>query len=230
MPSYTNLSMLQGVNQLIEPLVELSFPVRGRSLPADHGYGLYASLVHLFPTLREQSQLSILTIPGIPDKQGKIFLSDQSCLQIRVPVPKIPLVYPLAGKKVTIGSHEVQVGIPTVSVVRPVPTLRARIVTLKGYMEADLFLAAVRRQLDALGIAGELSIPLNRDGTLSRKTIKIKCHTIVGFTTEVTGLNDEDSLKLQQWGCGGRRHMGCGVFCPVSTFDSRKALSRPKGV
>ncbi len=212
MVSSVNFSMFQGVKDGFEPFVELSFPIRGRSLPADHGYGLYASLVHLFPTLREQSQLSILTIPGIPDKQGKIFLTEQSCLRIRVPVPKIPLVYPLAGKKVTIGNHEVHFGIPTVSVLRPVSTLKARIVTLKGYMEADFFLAAVRRQLDNLGIAGQLSIPLNRDRTLSRKTIKIKHHTIVGFTTEVTGLNDEGSLKLQEYGLGGKRRMGCGVF------------------
>lgn len=216
MASSANITMFQGVIQPVEPFVDLNFPIRGKTLPADHGYGLYAALVQLLPDLREQSQVQILTIPGIPDKQGKIFLSDRSCLRIRVPVPKIPLVYPLAGKKVKIGSHEVQVGIPTVSTLRPVPTLRARIVTLKGYMEADFFLAAVRRQLDALGIAGQLSIPLNRDGTLSRKTIKIKRHTIVGFTTEITDLNDEDSLKLQQWGCGGRRHLGCGIFCPNS--------------
>jgi CRISPR-associated endonuclease/helicase Cas3 len=213
MPSHTSFSMFQGVKS-IEPFVELSFPVRGRSLPADHGYGLYASLVHLFPTLREQSELSILTIPGIPDRQGKIILTDESHLRIRVPVSKIPQAYPLAGKKIKIGSHEVQIGIPAVSVLRPVPTLRARIVTLKGYMEADFFLAAVRRQLDELGIAGELSIPLNRDGTLSRKTIKIKRNTVIGFTTEVTGLNDEDSVKLQQYGLGGKRRMGCGVFVP----------------
>lgn len=63
------------------------------------------------------------------------------------------MVYPLAGKKIHMGSHQVQIGIPTVSVLQPVSTLKARIVTLKGYMEADFFLAAVRCQLDELGIA-----------------------------------------------------------------------------
>lgn len=212
MVSSVNFSMFHGVYDSFEPFVELSFPIRGQSFPADHGYGLYASLILLFPELRYTSQLSILTIPGIPDRQGKIFLTDQSHLRIRVPVSKIPLVYPLAGKKIKIGIHEVQTGIPYVSVLQPAPTLRARIVTLKGHLEPQSFLAATRRQMDALGIAGELSIPLNRDGEPSRKTIKVKRYTVVGFTTEVTGLSDEDSLKLQQWGLGGKRRMGCGVF------------------
>jgi hypothetical protein len=29
-----------------------------------------------------------------------------------------------------------------------------------------------------------------------------------------SGLSAEDSLRLQEVGIGGRRHMGCGVFVP----------------
>ena len=203
-------SMLQGVNDA--PFIELSYPVRGRSLPADHGYGLYAAIVHLQPAVRQESELSILTVPGIPDREGKILLTEQSHLRIRVPVSKSRLVYALAGKKIRIGKHEVLIGIPEVSLLQPAPALRARIVTLKGHTEPEDFLAAAQRQLDSLEIAGEIQIPLNRDKAPSRKTVKIKCHTIVGFSTEVTGLSDSDSLKLQREGLGGRRHMGCGVF------------------
>lgn len=197
-----------------EPVVELSFPVRGRSLPADHGYGLYAALVRWRKALHRQSQVQILTIPGIPDRQGKILLTNQSHLRIRVPVSQIPLVYPLAGEKIQIGGHEIQLGIPETYVLRSAATLKARIVTLKGYTEPEPFLAAARRQLDALGIGGELTIPMQRDGQPSRKTLKIKRYKIVGFTTEVAGLSEEDSLQLQQLGLGGRRRMGAGIFVP----------------
>lgn len=214
MSSSAIFPMLQGAIKPFELCIELIFPIRGQLLPADHGYGLYASLVHLLPELRQQSELSILTIPGIPDRQGKIFLTERSRLRIRVQIPKIPLIYQLAGKKIKIGIHEIQIGIPTVSVLQPSSTLRSRIVTIKGYEEASSLSSAAQRQLNALGIVGELSIPLNQDGEPSRKTIKIKSHTIVGFTIEVTGLSDEDSLKLQHYGLGGRRHFGCGLFVP----------------
>ena len=86
---------------------------------------------------------------------------------------------------------------------------------LFNYTEADLFLSAAQRQLAQLGISGHLSIPLNREGKPSRKTIKIKQYTVVGFTTEVSNISLEDSLKLQVYGLGGKRRMGCGIFMPV---------------
>ncbi|MBD2101765.1 type I-MYXAN CRISPR-associated protein Cas6/Cmx6 [Leptolyngbya sp. FACHB-261] len=202
-------------NRGFEPFVELDFPViNGQVLPADHNYGLYAAFVHLIPELRQHPELAILTVPGIKDQQGKIHLTRQSLTRIRVPISKIPLVYPLAGKKVKVGVHEIQLGIPTVSMLCPAPTVRARIVTIKGAMELGSFIASAQRQLDNLGIVGHLSVPLNRDGQPSRKVIKIQRYTVVGFTTEVTGLSDEHSLLLQQFGCGGKRHMGCGIFLP----------------
>jgi len=200
-----------------EPFVELNFLVQGKTLPADHGYGLYAAMVHLIPEIRLHSEIGILTIPGFADKQGKILLTEQSCLRIRVPISKIPLVYRFAGKRISIGKHEIQICIPKVYTLRPSETLRARIVTIKGkeYTQPEAFLEAAKRQLTKLGISGEVSIPLDRERNPYRKTIKIQHFTVVGFTTEVSGLNDEDSIKLQQLGIGGKRHMGCGFFLPI---------------
>jgi CRISPR-associated endonuclease/helicase Cas3 len=212
-----NLLMLQVVNNFTEPFVDLICPVRGHNFPADHNYGLPSACFGIVPEVRQHPEIGILSIPGIPDRRGKILLTSQSCLRIRLPVSKIPLVYGLAGKKLTVGGHEIHIGIPSIAVLQPFPTLRARIVTIKGkeYMKPSGFLAAAQGQLDDLGIKGQASIPLNRDGEPSRKTIKIKRFTIVGFTTEVSGLNEEDSLKLQYYGIGGRRHLGAGIFLPV---------------
>ncbi len=198
----------------LEPFVELCFPVRGKYAPANHGYALFAACVHLNPEIRQQDTLSILTIPGFPDKQGKIILTEQSCLRIRVPIPLIPLVYKLAGKSIRLGIHEIQIGIPEIFMLKPASKLKSRIVVIKGYSEPESFLLAAQRQLDNLEISAQISIPRDRQGELCRKTIKVKRYTVVGFSVEVSGLSDEDSLKLQQWGIGGKRHLGCGYFLP----------------
>lgn len=214
MPNSAAVAASRPMRETLEPFVELKFPVRGTQLPADHNYGLYAAFIHQIPELRQQYDISILTVPGFGDKNGKILLTADSCLRIRVPVSKIPLVYALAGKQVTIGRHPIHIGIPQASVLHPAANLRARIVTIKGYTQPDSFLDAARRQLSDLGISGEISIPTDRSGNPSRKTIKIKSYTIVGFTTEISGLSDADSIRLQQVGLGGKRHMGCGIFLP----------------
>lgn len=199
-----------------QPFVELSFGVIGETLPADHGYGLYSAIAHLCPDIHEQAGVSILTIPGEPDRQGKIHLSQSSHLKVRLPYEpeKLALVLPLAGQTLTIGKHSIQLTIPQIHPLRPVDKLRSRIVTIKKFQEPEPFKAAAQRQLDALGIQGNLILPLNEEGEPSRKAIKIKTYSVVGFSLIVTDLNEEDSLKLQQHGLGGKHRMGCGIFTP----------------
>lgn len=196
------------------PYVELSFGITGHTLPADHGYGLYSAIAHLCPNIHEQDGVSIQTISGKPDGQGKIYLSRQSRLKVRLPYEpnKISLVLPLAGQRLTLGTHDIQLSIPQIFPLQPVDKLRSRIVTIKKFQEPEPFKEAAQRQLDALGIQGNLLLPLNEEGEPSRKAIKIKTYSVVGFSLIVTDLNDEDSLKLQTSGLGGKHRMGCGIF------------------
>jgi CRISPR-associated protein Cas6 len=195
--------------------IDLSFHVRGTQLPADHGYALLAAIANHVPNIKEHHDIAILSAAGFGDRKGKILLTENSYFRLRVPISKIQMVYPLAGKRLRLGMHEVQLGIPTIHTLKPHAHLRSRIVTIKGYEESEPFLAAAKRQLEALEIKGELSISCDRNGNPARKTIKIKRFTVVGFTVEINQLSEEDSLKLQVYGLGGKRHMGCGVFIPV---------------
>jgi CRISPR-associated protein Cas6 len=204
-----------GGELVVLPYVELSFGVIGETLPADHGYGLYSAIAHLCPQVHEQKGLSILTIAGIPDRKGKIFLTERSHLRIRLPYDCMPMVYHLAGKQLTIGSHSIRLGIPQIFMLRSGSRLRARIVTIKNHQEPESFLGAARLQLDALGVVGEAIVPLDVEGKPARRTIKIKTYSVVGFGLEVSNLSEEDSIKLQISGLGGKHRMGCGVFVPM---------------
>ena len=200
------------------PHVELSFGISGQTLPADHGYGLYSALAHQEPALHQQEWLSLQTITGIPDQQGKIHLTDKSRLRIRLPGDKVPLVYTLAGKQLTIGNHHIRLHIPQIFDLKPARKLRSRIVTIKKFQEPETFLDAVKRQLNELGIQATVAIPINAKGEPDRKSIKITRYAVVGFGLEVTDLRDEDSIKLQIFGLGGKRRMGCGVFVPMGVI------------
>lgn len=80
-----------------------------------------------------------MTIPGFPDKQGKIILTEQSHLRIRTPIPQIPLIYRLAGKSIRLGIHEIKIGIPKIFMLKPVDKLKSRIVVIKGHSEPESF-------------------------------------------------------------------------------------------
>jgi CRISPR-associated protein Cas6 len=194
--------------------VELSFGITGNTLPADHGYGLYSAIAHRCPTVHDQEGISILTVAGERDYQGKILLSKGSQLKIRLPyVPEmIGSVLPLAGQTIKVGTHEIQLSIPQIFPLRAFEKLRSRIVTIKKFQDPEPFLEAVKRQMVALEIEGNAFIPLDNEGRPMRKAIKIKQYSVVGFSLAITNLSDEDSIKLQAYGLGGKRRMGCGVF------------------
>ncbi len=194
--------------------VDLSFEIIGETLPADHGYGLYSAIAHLIPTAHEQDGMSIMTISGEPDQQGKIYLSKNSRLKVRLPydADKIAQILPLAGQVLKIGTHSIQLGIPQIFPLRPFDKLRSRLVIIKKFQEPESFLAAAQRQMEALGIRGQAFVPLDETGQPIRKAIKIKTYSVVGFSIVVTDLSDEDSLRLQAYGLGGKHRMGCGIF------------------
>ena len=116
----------------------------------------------------------------------------------------------LAGKKLELGTYGLRVGIPDVRLLRPCVSLYSRIVTIKSFMELEAFMEAARRQLERMGATGELKLG-------ERRTLGIKDKQVVGFEVSATELNAESSLKLQESGIGGRRHMGCGMFVRVWT-------------
>lgn len=138
-----------------------------------------------------------------------------------MPVERIGDFLPLAGKTLALGGEPIRIGVPKVDALDPAVSLAARMVTIKGFMEPEGFLAAARRQLDDLGVAAgaSIAIPMVSDGRPNagqpiRRVLRIKDKTIVGFAVRVKGLSAEESLTLQERGIGGRRHMGCGVFVP----------------
>jgi CRISPR-associated protein Cas6 len=212
-------------------VIDLSFPVTGTELWSDHNHRLCAAICTKFPQLHELTGFAINTITGIPDKQGKISLTNKSRLILRLPVEAIAQVYQLTGAILDVGGYKIQLGNPELQTLKPVDSLKARLVTIKGYTEPEDFLSAAHRQLQALEINANIGIPANEKGEPKRLTLtirkkhqdKIKSYTIVGFSVVVADLNQEDSIKLQVHGLGGKRRLGCGIFCPnVAVYQTKR--------
>jgi CRISPR-associated protein Cas6 len=245
-----------------EPYVNISFPVQGQQLPADHGYLVYSAISRVTdrgssPTVMEgfgteplavasgslrvlhkTDWLAIELISGFPSGQGLIALPNRGAtLRLRIPADHYREVLPLAGKRLDIGGHQIRLGLPVARQLEPAPSLYARVVTIKKFTEPEPFLEAVNRQLDAIDVKGRAELPLDVAQTVSlrseanskpetqnskldfryrRRIVTIHGKSVVGFSVAVHDLNDEDSLKLQSFGIGGRRAMGCGIFNPIS--------------
>ncbi len=215
-----------------EQLIDLSFPIRGATIPADHGFVLYSALSRSLPELHGNNRFGIHPIRGALVGGRQLALTPSSRLTLRLPADQIPKAIPIAGKKIAVAGSAMTVGLPEIRPLRPAATLASRLVTIAGFTEAADFLDAVRRQIASLSIAGEASLLERPTGTpveggvgspsvSIRRTLQIHNKEIVGFAVLVEGLTAEASLHLQEQGIGGRRRFGCGIFTPARTDSPR---------
>jgi CRISPR-associated protein Cas6 len=196
------------------PSVDLVFQLRGSTIPVDHGYALYAALSRVVPEIHGAQAIGVQPIRGTYTGNGLLQLSDFSRLALRLWVDQIRPYLMLAGKKLDIEGHPLQIGVPSTRALHPAANLRARLVTIKGFLEDAPFLEAAGRQFQSLGVAGEVLLG-------ERRTVRVKEKQVVGYEIAITGLTDEDSLILQERGLGGRRRMGCGIFVPLGGWERR---------
>lgn len=198
------------------PYITVNFPLQGRQLPADHGYALYSAITRQLPDLHSAPWLGIELISGVPWRAGIIVLPTRGAsLRLRIPADHYGHVLPLAGRRLDLSVHIIRLGIPSARPLLPAASLYARAVTIKNFTDPEPFLDAARRQLEALNINAALELPLDEQGRYRRRILKIHDKTIIGFSLAAHGLSDDDSLRLQSIGIGGRRVMGCGLFNPI---------------
>lgn len=209
--------------------IDLSFRIVGNSVAYDHAYALYSALARFNAGWHEAEWLGIHPIRGLAFKDA-IRLTRFSELRLRTPTEKLPELIRLAGKRLILKTYsrrdQILIGIPQVLSLRASPLLRANCMTIKiseventeRTPNREMFLSAAQKQLAAHKIAGNLWIDHSLDPQgreRSRRVLRIKHKTIIGYAVTVSNLSDEDSLRLQVEGLGGRRKFGCGLFFPV---------------
>ncbi len=190
--------------------IDISFPAfADEPLPQDSGYILFAAISRLVPKLHEAKEVGVHPLRGRQIASRLLSLTSTSNLTLRIDDHDITLALPLSGQMLSLGAKSIRLGVPRLYPLIATPTLRSRLVTIKGMMTSEQFDEAVRRQLADSDVAAEVAVVLGK-----RRTMRIRDKEIVGFEVLLEGLSATESIAIQERGIGGRRHMGCGVFSP----------------
>jgi CRISPR-associated protein Cas6 len=192
---------------VLSPVVDLTFPIQGQSIPADHGYLLYAALSMSQPAFHGASWLGVHPIKGLASGPT-LRLPPGSKLRLRLPADRVTGAVALIGKTLSVGACQIRLGAPQLVPLRPAVGLYSRLVIIKGFLDPESFSLALQRQIDALGAQCRAAVG-------SRRTLRVKDRIIVGFAVSLSELSAEESIDVQERGLGGRRHMGCGMFAPI---------------
>lgn len=212
------------------PSVDVAFPLRADVVvPRDHGYALYGALSRAHGALHAADWLGVHPLPGTPGtpKDGaELTVEKGRELRLRVPETRIADLLPLTGRTLDLTGRALSLGVPRVYRLSTAATVDARIVyiklttpptkhsaelertTLDNEGLANRYAAEIRRQLDALSVAGVFELR-------GRRSIIVSGRRLVGFSVRVGELDADESLRVQEEGLGGKRAMGCGLFRPT---------------
>jgi CRISPR-associated protein Cas6 len=185
-------------------LVDLAFPLAGRSLPREHRAELAAALLQRLPWLGTLPGTGVHRLQLVAGTGPEAPLSARARLLLRVPRDRAgEAAAALAGLDFEVGGAALSLGAPVQRELLPHRTLYAHYVTAPPGDELD-FLAMVDAELQALGIRGRPICGRRQSGPDGGS----------GFSLMLDGLSPDHALRLLQAGIGAHRALGCGLFVP----------------
>jgi len=189
-------------------VVELVFPLSGSAIAPDYALLLWRLLRPAAPWLDEEPAAAILPISGTSAGDGVLYLGHRAQLTLRLPQHRVADAYALAGLRLDLGGP-VDIGEASQRALRPGSAQYSPFVALASAGEEE-FLEECGRCLERLDIAaglicGRAQSKRGEDGR------------IYGFSLMLHGLTPEGSLRIQSFGLGDARKLGCGIFVPHKT-------------
>lgn len=188
-------------------VVDLAFPLAGRTVPRDYMQALHAALRQELPWLAQESGAGIHPLKLVQGGGGPVsLLSQRTRLLLRLPRARVADARRLAGRTLLLGQHLVQLGEPHERELLAHATLYAYAVAAAGEDEVA-FMQAVAGELQALGVRTH-TVCGKRGGRPHEG------QTLTTFSLMLNALSRADSLRVQEQGLGPHRQLGCGVFVP----------------
>lgn len=191
-------------------LTEISWPLSGKTIPADHCYHLFGALCHLgIMRHGDGDSRQLLAVRGQYVPVGALRLNQHSAITVRLPVVEaMDLMHRDIMGEIVFAGATVVMGPATIRKVSPTANLFSRLVTTKHIRSADDAARVAESQLAYRNVsAAKIEIGNPRCQTING-------HKVTGFEVRLLGMNPSDSLAMLEHGIGGCRHMGCGVFVP----------------
>jgi CRISPR-associated endonuclease/helicase Cas3 len=226
-------------------IIDTSFRLVGHEIPIDHSFALYSSLSRRLPTLHEAHWLGIHRITGLQLDGRTLQLTSDSRLRLRLPSEHLPLILPLAGATLRIFDstkhYQLRLSAPEVYPLKAASDLFCSCVVIKVSSaektgvspDRTMYLAALRAKLEEHEIVGDIWIDDLRDAKgreRSRRVLRIKGRSVIGYAVHISNLNEVNSIKLQSLPIFGKRRFGCSLFSPAAQTGTEKLRQQVRPV
>lgn len=201
-----------------DDVVDLVFPVRGRTLPADHAWALAGAIGAVLPWFADAPGCGLHLVHAAASgngwqspedsDDGVIYLSRRTRLALRLPRERVDDARALEGRTLDVAGHPLAVEAGSAHLLSALTTLYARHVVAADDGDEEGFLAAVTRELGDAGVTCRRMV-CGRTRHFSGPAGRVLTRSLM-----LDHLSFADSQLLQRRGLGPGRHHGFGLFVP----------------
>lgn len=211
--------------ELGDEVQDVIFELKGKVVPVDHAYALSRELSKYLPWFETDpnSGLHHIFIAASgngwerPDaeEQGTMYISRRTKLILRMPKERIAeAVQALDGVELDVDGHPLILGKAKTKPLSTLTTLFARYVIADSPDDEEVFTEHVVAQLRERDIRVR-KLLCGKSGVLKTPDGDIQARSVM-----LADLDVEESVRLQQYGLGPGRHLGCGLFIPHKGIES----------
>jgi len=209
-----------------EAVFDVLFGFECKALPIDHAWSLSQEICNHLPWIKDAEGAGIHQIHVAESNNGwmrpesdnsLLFPSKRSKLSIRIPANKFSDMDKLVGAKLNIDGHMLSLKNYKKKVLSNAGVIFARYVLIDKKQSETEFLETVAKEIKIKTnttvkkmLCGKDHMIKTPDGILNTKHLMI------------ADLDDETSTYIQQYGIGGRRDLGCGLFLPHKSIKTLK--------
>jgi CRISPR-associated protein Cas6 len=192
----------------VADIVELSFELRGHTLPRSYRSVLAAALTERLPWLPQTPAAAVHRLNLSAGGGGEALLSRRTRLTLRLPRERLAAAAALCGARLAIGGHELAVGpVAEARELQPFHTLYAHVVADPGPEVLDE-LAFQRHVQDELAARGW------RCRAIFGRRVSLEEGRLHGAPVMLDGLAPAVAQAVMCRGLGAHLLLGCGIFVP----------------
>lgn len=204
--------------QIPDDIVDVQFAIKCKCLPLEHMQALSDTLHKTLPWLEAEKLAGIHPIYGAESGNGwerpkdpneLLYFSRRQKMTLRLPKERLEAADNLVGQTLNVAGYEFEVGKSTIKKLSDLPTTFCRAVMIESSMPEDDFLQWAYEELQLL----DISVQKMMAGT--ERIVKLpENKERVTRSLMVADLEQAESVRLQQYGLGEGRKLGCGLFMP----------------
>ncbi|CAA6805868.1 MAG: CRISPR-associated protein, Cas6-related protein [uncultured Thiotrichaceae bacterium] len=205
--------------QAPDDVLDVSFAISCKRLPHDHAWLLYKAVENALPWFNEDAVSAIHPIHVAESSNGwmrpeddddqLLIPSRRTRMNIRIPKTRLDDALKLTDTTLDIGGHSLTVGKAKEKPLMNASVIFSRYVLSDETEEENDFLQRMANEIHSVA-------DFKVKKMLCGKSHRVKTGSGSEYTRHlmIADLDNDPAIRIQQYGLGGGRKFGCGVFVP----------------